>query len=90
MPITKRWAITQNLKQANDYATDENKCLIVDKIWKRFFNIQLTETKTKNKNGDDIDVTIKSMNNRLVSGINCNPNHVVEEMERVQQHLWYG
>lgn len=26
------------------------------------------------------------MNNRLVSGINCNPNHAVEEMERVQQH----
>lgn len=86
MPITKRWAITQNLKQAKDYVTDENKCLIVDNNLKKVFQYTINETKTKNKNGDDIDVTIKSMNNRLVSGINCNPNHVVEEMERVQQH----
>ena len=74
MPITKRWAITQNLKQANDYVTDENKCLINDNDLKKVFQYTINETKTKNMNDDDIDVTIKSMNNRLVSGINCNPN----------------
>lgn len=86
MPITKRWAITQNLKQTKDYVTDENKCLIVDNDLKKVFQYTVNEAKTKNRNGNDVDVTIKSMDNRLVSGINCNPNHAVEEMERVQQH----
>ena len=86
MPITKRWAITQNLKQTKDYVTDENKCLIVDNDLKKVFQYTVNEAKTKNRNGNDVDVTIKSMDNRLVSEINCNPNHAVEEMERVQQH----
>ena len=84
MPITKRWAITKSLKEAAKYVSNKNKCMVVEDNLKKAIQYTVNETKTKTINNEEVDVTIKTLNNRLVSGINCNPNFVVDEMEHIQ------
>ena len=84
MPITKRWAITKSLKEAAKYVSAKHKCMVVEDNLQKAIQYTVNETKTKNKNNEDVDVTVKTLNNRLVSGINCNPNFVTEEMEHIQ------
>lgn len=84
MPITKRWAITKSLKEATKYVSAKHKCMVAEDNLQKAIQYTVNETKTKNKNNEDVDVTVKTLNNRLVSGINCNPNFVTEEMEHIQ------
>ncbi|MBU9872026.1 relaxase/mobilization nuclease domain-containing protein [Holdemanella porci] len=84
MPITKRWPITKSLKEATNYISNKNKCMVVEDDLKKAIQYTVNETKTKTINNEEVDVTIKTLNNRLVSGINCNPNFVVDEMEHIQ------
>ena len=58
--------------------------MVVKDDLKKAVKYTVNETKTKNINNEDVDVTIKTLNNRLVSGINCNPNFVTKEMEHIQ------